>query len=50
MIDGKKFFDKSVKNDTRTYDNIRQVATCQGVDYKNFCLLNYVYFEKYIIK
>ena len=50
MIDGKFFFDKPVKNDIRTCDNIRQVSTCQGVDYKTVCLLDYVYFEKYIIK
>ena len=50
MIDGNNFFDKPVKNDIRIYDNIRQVATCQGADYKTFCLLDYVYFEKYIIK
>ena len=32
MIDGKNFFDLSVKNDFRTNDSIRQIATGQGDD------------------
>ena len=31
MID-EKFFDQPVKNDPRTYDNIRKIATGQGDD------------------
>ena len=31
MIDGKNFFDQPVKTDIRTYDNIRKLATGQGV-------------------
>ena len=27
MIDGKNFFDQLVKNDIRTYDNIRNIST-----------------------
>ena len=43
MIDEKNFFDQSVKNDERTYDNIRKIVTGQGDDYTTGCLLNYVY-------
>ena len=29
MIDGRNFFDQSVKDDQRTFDNIRNIATDQ---------------------
>ena len=45
MIDGKIFFDESIKNDKITYENIRKIATGQGDDYTTDCLLNYVYFK-----
>ena len=32
MIDGQNFFDQSVKNDLRTYDNIRKITIGQGDD------------------
>ena len=44
MIDGKIFFGQTVKNDRRTYDNIRKNATGQGYDYTTGCLLHYVCF------
>ena len=47
MIDGKNFFDKLVKNDERTYDNIQKIATGQGDDYTTVWLLNYLYFKNY---
>ena len=47
MIDGKKFFDQSVKNDKVTYENIRKVSTDQGNDYTIGCLLDYTQFKKY---
>ena len=47
MIDGKNFFDQPIKNDKVTYENIRKNATGQGDDYKNGCLLDYIYFKKY---
>ena len=31
MIDIKTFFDQPVKNDIRTYDNIRKISTGQGI-------------------
>ena len=41
-----KNFDQPVKNDLRTYDNIRIVATGQGDGYPTDCLLDYNYFKK----
>ena len=46
MINGRNFFDQT-KNDLRTYDNIRKIATGQGDDYTNGCLLDYPYFKEY---
>ena len=46
MIDGKNFFDQSVKNDKVTYENIRKIDTGQGDDYTTGCLLDYIYFKK----
>ena len=43
----KMFFDKPVKNDKVTYENIRKIATGQGDDYTTGCLLDYIYFKKY---
>ena len=47
MTDGKNFFDQPVKNDKVTYENIRNIATGQGDDYRTGCLLDYVYFKNY---
>ena len=47
MIDGQNFFDETVKNNLRTYDNIRKIATDQGDDYTTGCLLDYNYFNNY---
>ena len=47
MIAGRIFFDQTIKNDFRTYDNIRKIAKGQGDDYANACLLNYPYFKEY---
>ena len=47
MIDGRNFFDQSVKNDLMTYDNIQKIATGQGDDYTTGCIIYYPYFEKY---
>ena len=37
MIDGQNAFDESVKNELRTYDNIREIATGQGDVYTIGC-------------
>ena len=45
MIDGKNFFDQSVKNNKITNENIRKIATGRGDDYTTGCLLDYAYFR-----
>ena len=42
----KFFFDQPIKNDLRTYDNIRKIPADQGDDYTTRCLLDYPYFKK----
>ena len=37
MIDGQNFFDQSVQNDQRTYDNIPTITIIQGNDYTAGC-------------
>ena len=46
MIDGQKFFDLSVKNDLRTYDNVQKITIGQGDDYTTNCLLDHPYFKE----
>ena len=40
------FFDQTINNDTKTYENIRKIATGQGDDYTTGCLLDYPYFKE----
>ena len=47
MIDRKHFFDQPIKNDIKTYDNIRKITTGQGDDYTNGYLLDYNQFIKH---
>ena len=47
MIDGRNFFDQPIKNDLKTYNNIRKIANGQGDYYTTGCLLDYPYFKKY---
>ena len=47
MIDGLKFFDQPVKNELKTYDNIRKKAIGLGDDCTIGCLLNCNYFNKH---
>ena len=37
----KNFLDQPVKNDLRTYDNIRKISIVRGDDYFTGCLLDY---------
>ena len=46
MINGRNFFDQAIKNDLKTCDNIRKIATGQGDDYTTGCVLDYPYFKK----
>ena len=47
MINEINFFDQSIKNDLKTYDNITKIQTGQGDDYTTECLLDYSYLKKY---
>ena len=47
MINGRHFFHQPIKDDLKTYDNVRKIATGQADDYKTGCLLDYPYFQKY---
>ena len=47
MINGKNFFDQSIKSDLKIYDNLRKIETAQGDDYTTGSLLNHPYFIKY---
>ena len=45
MTDGKNVFDQPINSMTKTYENIRKIATGQGDDYTAGCLLDYIYFK-----
>ena len=45
MIDGKNVFDQPINSMTKTYENIRKIATGQGDDNTIGCLLDYSYFK-----
>ena len=47
IIDGRNFFDQTVKNNLIAYDNIQKITTSQGDDYTTVCLLDYPYFNNY---
>ena len=47
MVDGKTFLISRVKNNIRTFDNIRKTSTGQGDDYTTGYLLDYNYLKKY---
>ena len=46
MIDGRNFYDQPIKNDLKTYGNIRKIETGQSDDYTTGCLLDCSYFFK----
>ena len=46
MIDERYFLDQPIKNDLKTYDNIRTIESRQVDDYTTGCLLDYSYFKK----
>ena len=45
LIVGRNFFDQPINSMTKTYENIRKIATDQGDDYTTGCLLHYPYFK-----
>ena len=46
MIDGKNFFDQPINSMTKTYENIRKIATGQGDNYTTGCFLDYPYLKE----
>ena len=42
MINGKNFFDQTIKNDKIIYDNIQKIATGEDDEYTTGCLLDYI--------
>ena len=47
MYKWKKLFWSKINNNKVTYKNILKIATGQGDDYTNSCLLDYIYFRDY---
>ena len=47
ITDERNFFDRPIKSDLKTYNNIRKIATGQGDDYTTGCLLHYLYFKEH---
>ena len=45
-IDGRSFYDHSINDSIKQYDEIRKISTGQGDDYTTGCLLDFAYFEK----
>ena len=43
-----KRFNQTVKNNERTYDNMRNITNGHGDDYKTVFLLDYPYFKNII--
>ena len=44
--DGRNFYDQSINDIIKQYDEIRKISTGQGDDYTTGCLLDFSYFEK----
>ena len=45
-IDGRNFYDQSINDLTKQYNEVRKLSTGQGDDYTTGCLLDFAYFEK----
>ena len=46
MINKRNSFDRPIKNDLKTHDNIKKITIGQGDHYRTGCLLDYPYFAK----
>ena len=46
-INGRNFYDRSINDLIKQYDEIRKISTGQGDDYTTGCLLDFSCFEKY---
>ena len=45
-IDGRNFYDQSINDSIKQYDEVRKISTGKGDDYITGCLLDFSYFEK----
>ena len=45
-IDGRNFYDQSINDLIKQYDEVKKISTGQGDDYATGCLLDFAYFEK----
>ena len=45
-IDGRNFYDQSINDLIKQYDEVRKISTGRGDDYTTGCLLDFAYFEK----
>ena len=45
-IDGRNFYDQSINDSIKQYDEVRKISTGQDDDYTTGCLLDFAYFEK----
>ena len=44
--DGRNFYDRSINDLIKQYDEVRKISAGQGDDYTTRCLLDFAYFEK----
>ena len=45
LIDGRNFYDQTISDQIKKYDEIRKTATGKGDNYTTGCLLGYQYFK-----
>ena len=45
-IDGRNFYDQSINDSIKEYNEVRKISTGQGDDYTTGCLLEFAYFEE----
>ena len=45
-IDGRNFYDQSINDSIKQYDEIKKISAGQGNDYTTGCVLDFAYFEK----
>ena len=45
-IGGRNYYDQSINDLIKQYDEVRKVSTGQGDDYTTGCLFDFAYFEK----
>ena len=43
-IDGRNFYDQTINDSIKQYDEIRKILTGKGDDYATGCLLDFTYF------